>query len=167
MAIASTPSNAQTTHRDGIRCAKDVYTATLACTGVADVGTLKSERTIMRQGAPTSDATAGAKTYTIAELLTGIIVRDCAGASRTDVLPTAALLVAGISGCAVGDTIECLIINGSDPVTEIITMTAGTGGEFDTNQTAVSRTLLGTCSKLLRIRVTNITASSEAYVAYF
>lgn len=116
--------------------------------------------------AATSDATAGARTYTAAEILGGIIVRDCAGASRTDTLPTAALLVAAMPGVAVGDIVKCLIVNGSDPVTEIITLAAGTGGAFDTNQTAVSRTILGTCSKYVHIRITVVTASSEAYVVY-
>lgn len=116
--------------------------------------------------AATSDATAGARTYTAAEILGGIIVRDCAGASRTDTLPTAALLVAAMPGVAIGDIVRCLIVNGSDPVTEIITLAAGSGGAFDTNQTAVSRTILGTCSKLVHIRITNVTASSEAYVVY-
>jgi len=116
--------------------------------------------------AATSDATAGARTYTAAELLGGIIVRDCAGASRTDVLPTAALLVAAMPSVAVGDIVRCLIVNGSDPVTEIITLQAGSGGAFDANQTAVSRTILGTCSKEIRVRITNVTASAEAYVVY-
>lgn len=183
MAITATPTNLSTTHRDGIRAAGQIYGATLAVTGAAEVGSLNSDgaavfeagvtttgitRTgslIRAQGAPTSLATAGAATYTIAQLLTGIIVRDCAGAGRTDVLPTAALLVAGISGCAVGDTIECLIINGSDAA-ETLTIDAGSGGGYDTNQTAASRVVPQNSSKLLRIRVTDVTASSEAYVAY-
>lgn len=135
-----------------------------------DVGTfrfVRAAQVVRSQGTPTSLATAGPATYTIAQLLTGIIVRDCAGASRTDTLPTAADLVAGIAGCAVGDTIETLIINGSDPTTEILTLDVGVGGAFDANQTAVSRTCLGTSSKLLRIRVTNIGSGTEAYVAYF
>lgn len=143
-------------------------TGSVVVQGSIDCGSLYvgGTRVIRGSAAPTSDATAGARTWTIAELLTGTLVRDCAGASRSDVLPTAALLVAGVSGAAVGDIIEFLYINGSDPVTEIITITAGTGGAFDTNQTAVSRTILGTCSKLVRIRITNVTASSEAYVVY-
>jgi predicted RecA/RadA family phage recombinase len=116
--------------------------------------------------APVSLATAGAETYTAAQLLNGIIVRDCAGASRTDTLSTAALLVAAIPGAAVGDIIRCLVINGSDPITEVITLAAGTGGAFDANQTAVSRVVGGGASKLVHIRLTNVTAASEAYVIY-
>lgn len=116
--------------------------------------------------AAASIATAGNETLTAAQLLGGTIVRDCAGGSRTDTLPTAALLVAAIPGVAVGDVVETLIINGSDPITEVITLAAGSGGAFDANQTAVSRTILGTSSKLVRIRITNIGAATEAYVVY-
>lgn len=120
---------------------------------------------ILGQGAPVSYATAGAVTYTIADLLTGCIVRDCAGAGRTDVLPTAALLVAGITGAYVGQRIFCKIVNGSDAA-ETITLDAGSGGGYDTNQTAASRVIAQNNSKVLMIRITNVTASSEAYVTY-
>jgi len=115
--------------------------------------------------------TAGAGTYSAANLLTGTIVRDCTGASRTDTLDTAANLVAALAAAfgvaaAVGDCLDCLIVNGSDPVTEIITLDAGTGGGYATEQRAVSRTILGTTSRLIRIRFTNVTTSSEAYVVY-
>lgn len=204
MALTSAPTNAQITHRDGVRAAKDIFCATLGVsstsefdgaatfnttllvTGIATftgnpvftgypsvggVSLFKPVRVFRGNGTPTSDATAGNKTYTIAELLTGTIVRDCTGGSRTDVLPTAANAVAGLAAAfgiapAVGDSIDCLIINGSDPVSEIITLTAGSGGAFDTNQTAVSRTILGTDRSIVRIRFTNVTSSSEAYVCY-
>lgn len=116
-------------------------------------------------GTPVSYATAGNQTYTAADLLAGIIVRDCAGAGRSDVLPTAALLVAALANPAVGDVIQCYIINGSDAA-ETLTIGAGTGGGFDTNQTSASRVIAQNASKLLHIRLTNVTASSEAYVAY-
>ena len=112
-----------------------------------------------------SDATAGAITYTAAQVIGGIIVRDPNGAGRTDVFPTAALLVAGLTSAAVGDVIDCLIINGAD-ASETITLSAGSGGGFDTNQTASSRVIPQNSSKRVRIRLTNVTASSEAYVIY-
>jgi hypothetical protein len=116
-------------------------------------------------GTPISDATAGARTYTAAEILAGIIVRDPNGASRSDVLPTAALLVAAITRPAVGDVVKCLIVNGADAA-ETITIGAGTGGGFDTNQTAASRLIGQNASKIIHIRLTNVTAASEAYVVY-
>lgn len=133
-----------------------------------DVGTLRNTRTtrvITSGGTPTTLATAGAETITAAQLLTGIIVRDCAGASRIDTLPTAALLVAAIPGCVAGDTIHCKYINGSD-ANEVITITEGAGGGFDTNQTAASRVIPQNISKNLQIRITVTTLSSEAYVVY-
>lgn len=113
----------------------------------------------------TSDATAGARTYTAAEILGGVIVRDPNGAGRSDVLPTAALLVAALPGAAVGDTIQCIIINGADAA-ETITIGAGAGGAFDTNQTAASRVIPQNSSRVMTIRLTNVTAAAEAYVVY-
>lgn len=110
-----------------------------------------------------SYATAGNVTYTAADILGGIIVRDPAGAGRSDVLPTAALLVAALPNAAIGDVLECLIINGADAA-ETITIGAGTGGGFDTNQTATSRVIPQNTSKMLTIRITGV--SSPAYVAY-
>jgi hypothetical protein len=58
-----------------------------------------------------------------------------------------------------------LIVNGADAA-ETITIGAGTGGAFDANQTAASRLIGQNASKLVRIRFTNVTVSSEAYVVY-
>ena len=113
---------------------------------------------------PVSDATAGPNTLTAAEALSGIYVRDCAGASRTDTLPTAALLVAAMTDPKVGQIIELTVINGSDPITEVLTIAAGTGGGFDTNQTAVSQIVGGGASKTLKIQITDV--ATPAYVVY-
>lgn len=115
--------------------------------------------------APTSLATAGAITYTIAQLKTGLIVRDPAGAARTDVLPTAALAVAGLPGVQVGDWLFCDLTNGADAA-EAITLDAGSGGAYDTNQTAASRIVPQNAGRVIKMRFTNVTASSEAYVVY-
>jgi predicted RecA/RadA family phage recombinase len=115
--------------------------------------------------APVSISTAGAVTYTAAQIMAGIIVRDTNGASRTDVLPTAALLVAAVPGAKVGDVIRCKIVNGADAA-EVLTIQAGSGGAYDANQTASSQVIPQNASKELMIRLTNVTASSEAYVAY-
>lgn len=115
--------------------------------------------------APASYSTAGAVTYTAADILGGVIVRDTNGASRTDVLPTAALLVAAVPGAKVGDVLQCLIVNGADAA-EVLTIGAGAGGGFDANQTASSRVIGQNTSKTLTVRLTNVTASSEAYAAY-
>lgn len=115
--------------------------------------------------APASIATVGAATYTAAQVLGGLIVRDTNGASRTDTLPTAALLVAALPGARVGDIVSCRIINGADAA-EVLTVAVGAGGAFDANQTASSQVIGQNTSKTLTIRLTNVTAASEAYVAY-
>jgi hypothetical protein len=126
---------------------------------------LRAERFLSQGGSPASIATAGAATYTAAQVLSGIIVRDCAGAGRTDTFPTAALLVAAINKPAVGDTLRVHIVNGSDAA-ETITLAAGTGGGFDTNQTATSRVIGQNTSKDVYIRLTGVVSGSEAYVIY-
>lgn len=115
--------------------------------------------------AGTSKATAGPVTLTAAEVVGGIVVVDCAGTGRTYTLPTAADLVAAIPGAKIGEIIRCLIVNGSDAA-ESITLAAGTGGGFDTNQTSASRIIAQNGSKLVHIRLTGVAASSEAYVVY-
>jgi predicted RecA/RadA family phage recombinase len=114
---------------------------------------------------PSSVATAGAGTITAAMVLSKIYVRDCAGGSRTDTLDTAANIVAAVPNAKVGDVLDLLVINGSDAA-EVITLAAGSGGAFDANQTASSRVVPQNASKLVKIRLTNVTASSEAYVVY-
>lgn len=107
---------------------------------------------------------AGAQTYLPADLLGQIIVHDGTGSS-TATLPTAALLVAAIPSCRVGDTVECLIINGAN-ASGTITLAGGTGGTFDTNQGGGSKIIAFGSSKYVNIRVTNTTPGSQAYVIY-
>lgn len=125
----------------------------------------RTQRVLTREGAPASYATAGAVTYTAADILSGLIVRDCGGAGRTDVLPTAALLVAALPDAKDGDIIQCEIINGSDAA-ETITVNAGAGGSYDANQTAASRVIPQSSAKTVRIRLTNTKPGNESYVAY-
>ncbi|MDF1592596.1 MAG: hypothetical protein P1P89_13860 [Desulfobacterales bacterium] len=69
-------------------------------------------------------ATAGAVTYTAAQLLGGLILRDPAGLARSDVTPTAALIIAAIVQAGVGNSFEFTIKNDADAA-ETITVTAG------------------------------------------
>lgn len=124
---------------------------------------LRVERVVGTQAAPTSIATAGAATYTAAQVLSGIIVRDCAGAGRTDTFPTADLLVAAIPGVQVGDRISVKIVNGSDAA-EAITLAEGTSGTWDANQTNASKTIPQNTSKEVILRITNV--QTPAYVIY-
>jgi len=72
-----------------------------------------------------SISTAGAATYTAAQLLGGLIIRDPAGGARSDVTPTALLIIAAITQAGVGDSFEFTIKNAADAA-ETITVTAGT-----------------------------------------
>lgn len=94
-----------------------------------------------------------------------MIVRNPNGGNRVDVLPTAALMVAAIPQCKVGDAVDCLIINGA-AATNTVQITAGTGGALDPNQTAGSATIAAASSRYISIRITNATKGSEAYVFY-
>ena len=78
------------------------------------------------QAVPVQIATAGAATYTAAQLLTGLVLRDPNGAGRSDITPTASLIVAAIPNAVVGSVFEFVIINEADAA-ETITVTAGGG----------------------------------------
>ncbi|MGL5131298.1 MAG: hypothetical protein ACRC78_02160 [Planktothrix sp.] len=78
------------------------------------------------QAVPVLIATAGPATYTAAQILTGLVLRDPAGASRSDVTPTAALIVAAIPNAVIGSVFEFVLKNEADAA-ETITVTAGAG----------------------------------------
>jgi hypothetical protein len=82
--------------------------------------------TLIGQSSVSSIDTAGAVTYTAAQLLGGLILRDPNGAGRSDVTPTAALIIAAISQAGVGNSFEFTIRNTADAA-ETITVTDGTG----------------------------------------
>lgn len=132
---------------------------------VAQFRNLRTVRTILGSGAAASINTAGAGTYTAANILTGTIVRDPAGGDRTDTLDTAANIVAAIPGATVGDIIDFKLVNGADAA-ETITVDAGAGGTYDTNQQAASRVVGQNQGKIIRIRLTDVGSGTEAYVVY-
>lgn len=117
-------------------------------------------------GTPVSATPGATVTITAANLLTGIITyAPSTGCTAT--FDTAANIVAAVNaasaGAVVGDYILCLIINGSG--TNTVTLAAGTGGGFDTNQ--ATRVIAVNTSRYCQIRLTNVTPGSEAYVVYF
>jgi hypothetical protein len=81
---------------------------------------------LIGQSAVSTINTAGAATYTAAQLLGGLILRDPAGGARSDVTPTAALIVAALAQAGVGNSFEFTIRNTAD-ASEVITVTDGTG----------------------------------------
>jgi len=76
------------------------------------------------QTVPVQITTAGPHTYTPAQILNGLALRDPSGAGRSDVTPTAALIVAAIPNAVIGSMFEFVIINEADAA-ETITITAG------------------------------------------
>ena|ERR1700756_4944 len=105
------------------------------------------------------------QTYLASDLIGGTIVHDGTG-GVTATLPTAALMRAALSQfgspARVGDTIYCLITNGAN-ASGAITLAVGSGGTFDGNQGAGSRTIAFGTSKTIQLRMTNVTPGSEAY----
>lgn len=117
-------------------------------------------------GAPISLTPGASVTVTAAALLTGIATYN-PSVANTATFDTAAAIVAAVNGISagavIGDCICILIINGS--ASNTMTLAAGTGGSFDTNQP--NRGIAVNQSKWCIIRLTNVTPGSEAYVIYF
>ncbi len=108
----------------------------------------------------TTDSTAGALTYTAAMLKGGIILRDPNGGNRSDVTPTAALLVAALPSCVVGNAFVFTIRNTADAA-ETITVTAGSGATLSGTMTIAQNN-----SKDFLVVLTNVTSGAEAYTVY-
>ena len=113
---------------------------------------------------------AGATLLTIADLLTGMLIRDPNHATTCVwTMPTAALAVAGVSGVAVGDCIDFTIINvATAAADELITLVAGANstiyGSLITENAAVSGEM-NSGSSSWRIRFTAVTGT-ETYTVY-
>ena len=110
---------------------------------------------------PATITTAGAGTYSAAHLLTGLILRDPNGGARTDTTGTAAEIVAAVTGAAVNDTFNLLVVNTADAA-EVITLNGGA------NVTLVPATITIAQNEVFtgRVRLTNVTGSSESVVIY-
>lgn len=111
----------------------------------------------------TTLTTASALTYTAAQVLGGLILRDPNGAGRSDVFPSASSLLQAIEGgygYGAGQSIVVTIRNDADAA-ETITMTAGTGVTISGTATIAQSNI-----KAFRIVFTNVTPGSEAYTAY-
>lgn len=122
---------------------------------------LRTSKVTERMDATAMITTDDNVTFTAAQVLGGIIHRDCVGSNRTDVLPTAALMIGALRNPQVGDIVKCLIINGSDAA-ETITLAAGTSGDFD--QIADTRIIPQNTSRMIYLRVTGV--STPTYIVY-
>ncbi len=112
---------------------------------------------------PSTIDTAGAVTYTTAQMLGGIILRDPNGAGRSDVTPPAALLVSGLPPQAriAEGTFICHLINTANGA-ETITLTAGNGVTLVPATVTVAQNE----NALLLVRYTDVRGSSEAVTIY-
>lgn len=125
---------------------------------------------INHQSAHTALANSGA-TLTVANLITQILTMTPT-TDRTLTLPDAADIVSGISGIAVDDCIDFYVINsGSGLGDPSVIISAGTGGTevgYMTVDPRVGNLVLFRNSGTghFRLRMTNVTASSEAYTIY-
>jgi hypothetical protein len=108
----------------------------------------------------TTDATEGARTYTAAELVGGLILRDPAGGARSDVTPTAALIVGALTGAIATSSFEFTIRNTADAA-ETITLTAGAGVTLSGTMTIAQNN-----SKRFLAVVTNAGSGTEAVTIY-
>lgn len=116
---------------------------------------------IMTKRTVTTDATVGNNTWTIAEMLGGLLLRDAAGGARCDVTPTAAAIVAGIPCATNNDTFEVTIVNTAD-MAEAITLTAGCG------VTLIPAALVTAQDEQLHliVRMVDVSCSCEAVTMY-
>jgi hypothetical protein len=109
---------------------------------------------------PVTIATAAATTLTTDQVLGGLILRDAAGAGRTDTLPTAADLAEAIQGVMVGTSFSFFVRNTAAGAFAI-TIAVGTGGTASGTMTIAQN-----FSKSFTVVFTNVTVGSEAYTVY-
>jgi hypothetical protein len=109
---------------------------------------------------PATIATAAATTLTTDSVLGGLILRDAAGAGRTDTLPTAADLAEAIQGVMVGTSFTFHVRNTAAGAFAI-TVAVGTGGTASGKMTIAQN-----FCKSFTIVFTNVTVGSEAYTCY-
>jgi hypothetical protein len=110
---------------------------------------------------PTTLATAGNVTLTPQQIQNGWINRDCAGAARTDTMPSAASLVNNIQGAMVNTAFEFELRNTSGGAFAV-TLAAGPGGTLNPAATSVAQA--NTRSYL--VVLTNVTPGQEAYTVW-
>ncbi len=108
----------------------------------------------------TTKNTAAAVTYTAAELLGGLILRDPAGAGREDVSPTAAQIVGAVAAAIATSSFRFTIRNTADG-DETITLTAGAGVTLSGTMTIAQNN-----SREFLAVITNAAAEAEAVAIY-
>jgi hypothetical protein len=123
----------------------------------------KSKRAQVDVLEPATISTADAVTYTAAEMLGGLILRDPNGGARSDVTPSATLLVAAMpkEGRIADATFMCNLINTAN-AGETITVTAGDGVTL----VPASVTVAQNENAQLLVRFTDVRHTSYAVTIY-
>jgi hypothetical protein len=138
------------------------FKTTASATGWQKVATNASAVSLVVSA---SIATAGNATYTAADLVGGLILRDPAGANRSDVSPTAAQLLTQFKNvygaAAVGSNFVFEIANTADAA-ESVTLTGGT----NVTLWPATQTIAQNTNGRFRCVFTNVTGSSEACTIY-
>jgi hypothetical protein len=125
---------------------------------------LRGGNALVNKVTTTNITTAGAGTYSAANLLGGRITRDPNGLDRTDTTDTAANIVGAITGASVGDSFICVVENTADAL-EAITLAGGTGVTLE-RLDGTGATIAQNGSAVLLFVLTNVTSGSEAVSAY-
>lgn len=111
MALVATPSNAQVTHRDGIRCQRDVYCKTLAVDGAAEIqGTLTVNGVIT----PAAGVTTFTQTYSTALATMPAAITDSSGGTA------AAAIAAGVGKHVVAFFVNLAELADGDVITNYV-----------------------------------------------
>jgi len=85
-----------------------------------------------------TDATAGPLTITAAQMVDAWLDRDGGATNRSDTTPTAALLLAAVSGAVIGKAFSFFYKNASSTPGQIITLGGGTNVTFSGNVNVVA-----------------------------
>lgn len=109
----------------------------------------------------TTTNTAANLALTAAQLLGGLILRDCNGSARTDTLPTAAAVVDAVEGCQVGQAFEFTVRNTSSTAVAITIAAATTATTISGTATIAQLN-----SKTFLCVLTNVTLGSETMTVY-
>lgn len=108
----------------------------------------------------TTISTAAAVTYSAAEVLGGLILRDPNGAGRSDVTPTAAEIIHALKPTSANVSFQFTVRNTAD-ASETITVTAGTGITLSGTMTIAQNN-----SKDFLAVITSIAPGAEAVTIY-
>jgi len=111
--------------------------------------------------APTVMADASDQALTASEVIGGVILRDCSGAHRQDTFPAAIDVVAALLQPIVGSSWLLLVRNTSGGATTITLAAPGADVTLDGTFTVAQSK-----SRLFLIRLTNVSAGTEAYTVY-